>query len=288
MNETFVFVDKENIYYLLNLDDRYGVFINTFRFENGKVAEFETPKKEVFEKYFSFWKNLSNVEKRDYIYNLCFALNYKISKRALKTLGEDFCFRYLRDLDEHFLFQDKFAKHFILDFKAIEQGREVFYRQPKLFPFYISYLDIWITEDYKIIKNNTEITTNDVFQLEEEYKKSLIPLIKKKDKIYRAVQKDSIKKYFKTKEFLKSMNICDKNIEIIITFFDIAGNDIHFNTCSEVTFERQIYDLKFWGINVEISRLLWGLIDKFGIRIVEAKLNVWSEIKTDLQMFYKI
>ena len=191
-------------------------------------------------------------------------------------------------MDERFLFQDKFAKHFILDFDTIENNKEIFFKQPEIFPFYISYLDVWITKDYKIIKNSTEITTNDVIQLEEEYKKNLIPLIKKKDKIYRAVQKESIKKYFKTKEFLNSMNICDKNIEIKITFFDIAGNDIYFNIYSEVTYKRQIYDLKFWGIDIEVSRLLWGLIDKFGTRIVEAKLNVWSEIKTDLQMFYKI
>ena len=49
-----------------------------------------------------------------------------------------------------------------------------------------------------------------------------------------------------------------------------------------------MYDLKFWGIDIKVSKLLWGLIDKFGIRIVETKLNVWSEIKTNLQMFYRI
>jgi len=69
MNETFVFVDKEKIYYLLNLDEKYGVYINTFKFENDKVIEIETPKKEIFEKYFDFWKYLNDIEKRDYIYS---------------------------------------------------------------------------------------------------------------------------------------------------------------------------------------------------------------------------
>ena len=103
----------------------------------------------------------------------------------------------------------------------------------------------------------------------------------------RTVQKDSIKKYFKTKEFLNSMNICDKNIEIKITFFDIAGNDIYFNIYSEVPYKRQIYDLNSWGIDIEISKLLRGLIDKFGIRIIEAKLNVWSKIKKIYKYFIK-
>jgi hypothetical protein len=288
MSETFVFVDDEKIYYLLYLDNRGSVFINTYKFENDKVIEYETSKKAILEKYFDFWKFLNELERLKYILNLRLSLEYKIPQKAINKLGKNFCFRFIKDLDERFLFQDKFAKHFILDFEAIENNKEIFFKQPEIFPFYIGYLDIWVTENYKIIKNNVEITPRNVFQLEEEYKRNLIPLIKKKDKIYRAVQKDSIKKYFKTKEFLNSMNICDKNIEIKITFFDIAGNDVYFNEWSETAFKNLMYDLKFWGIDIKISRLLWGLIDKFGIRIVETKLNVWSEIKTDLQMFYRI
>jgi hypothetical protein len=33
---------------------------------------------------------------------------------------------------------------------------------------------------------------------------------------------------------------------------------------------------------------LWKLIDAFGLRIVTAKNDIWSEIKTDLQMSYHI
>jgi hypothetical protein len=273
---------------LLNLDEKHGVFINTFKFENDKVIEIETLKKEKFEKYFDFWKYLNDFEKRDYICNLGEALKFKLPKKAIETFGEGFCFRYFRDLDDKFLYHDKYAKHFILDFDAIENNKEKFFKQPDIFPFYIGYLNVMITKDYKILKNNMQISPDRVFELEKDFNKSLIPIIQKKDKIYKAMQKDIFKKYFKLKEFLNTMKICDKNIEIVITFFDIGGNEIYFNICNENTLKNSIYDLKIENSNIKINRILWGLIDKFGIRIATAKLNMWCEIKTDLQMFYKI
>ena len=34
MSETFVFIDDEKIYYLLYLDNKGSIFINTFKFGN--------------------------------------------------------------------------------------------------------------------------------------------------------------------------------------------------------------------------------------------------------------
>ena len=43
-----------------------------------------------------------------------------------------------------------------------------------------------------------------------------------------------------------------------------------------------------FGIDMNVNKLFWRIIDSFGIRIVNAKLDIWAEVKSDLQMFYKV
>jgi len=271
INSNFVFVNNEN-YYLISFGDY--IFINSYKFKNDKLVKNKVDKKVI--EYFKFYENLSLKDRKEYIFYLKRTLDYHIPK-AKQKFGEKFCNMFINDYDKQFLYQDKYAKHFILNFK------EKFFKQPKIFPFYISYLDVWISEDYKIFKNNQEISVDDVFRLYDKYKTNLTQTLIKKNKIYLAIEKRIKKQYFLQKKFLNSQKMCDFNLEIEIKFFDIAENVVFIDFCNKYTFN-SVYDFN----NIPISRLFWHLIDKFGIRIITAKLKVWSEIKSDLQMFYNI
>ena len=67
----------------------------------------------------------------------------------------------------------------------------------------------------------------------------------------------------------------------IIYVYDKFGNIIMgFNL------ENKRKNFKFFDI--EINFLTYQIIKKFTPRIIEQKIDIWSEIKSDLQMFYKI
>ncbi len=214
-------------------------------------------------------------------------ISFDVPKDAVKKLGEKFCNYFIRDNDRFLFYKDKYAKYFLIDWKKLEKNEFPFI-QPKLFPFYITHLDVLIDENYDIYHKNKKITTKDVYKLENEYKKSLIPVIDKKNKIYNAFIADLEKKYFRTKKFLENMNLWDYNLEAHIEFFDI-GDCIIFEECMNYeTFDASSCSLSLYGLDMQVNFLLWRLIDAFGLRIVTAKIYIWSEIKTDLQMSYLI
>jgi len=39
---------------------------------------------------------------------------------------------------------------------------------------------------------------------------------------------------------------------------------------------------------MEVNYILWRLIDAYGLKAVTAKLDVWSEVKLDLQKSFRI
>jgi len=282
---SFSFTLKDNeIYYLVFLDKCY-INVNAFEIKDEKFYEIENENIKKLINYFN-----------DYVYSkrcwhkfidLELSLNYKIPQQAKKKLGDKFC-RFIRDYDLHCLHQDINAKHFIPNWNAIEKNEQNFFIQPKLFPFYISYLDVMIDKNYNVYYKNQKIKPDEVFEIENEYKKSLIPLIKKKDKVYQALMNDLENKYYKTKKFLKSINLWDYNLDGHIEFFDIAGNAIFEEWIHFETYDLDPCSLKLYGLDIDVSYIFWRLIDAFGLRIVTAKIDVWSEVKTDLQMSYKI
>ena len=279
--KSFIFVNNEN-YYIIYFDES-NVYIDAYKFKNNKLIEIKVDN--ILFEYFKFYEKLSWKDKRNYIWNLEDKLTFNIPKNIFSN---KFCDKFLVDLDPHFLYKDKHAKHFILDFEAIKNKKELFFKEPKLFPFYISYLDVMIDENYKIYKNNQEISESEVFKLDEEYIQNLIPLIIKKDKIFLAITHNLKKNYYYQKDFLDLQKISDYNLDIEVTIFDITGNILFDNFYNSNSFKNDLGNLKFYGIDMFICRLLWMIIDKFGIRIVTTKLNLWSEVKCDLQMFYKV
>jgi len=210
-----------------------------------------------------------------------YEMSFKVSKNAQKKLGKEFCNYFIKDHDPYFFFNDEKAKHFLIDLDAIKKNKKQFFKQPKLFPFYISYLDIYIDESYDIFYKNKKISPREVFKLENEYIKSLLPLIRKKDKIYSAVIKNTKRKFIQTKQKLSSISKCDMNIQKFIYVYDKFGNII-----LEFDLENKRKNFKFFDI--EINFLTYQIIKKFTPRIVKQKIDIWSEIKSDLQMFYKI
>ena len=281
LKNSFVFVNNEN-YYLIYFDES-DVYLNSYRFDNDKLVEIEVDDSLI--DYFSFYRNLSLIEKKKYIWNLEDKLRFDIPKNIF---SDEFCDKFLVDLDQYFLYQDRYAKHFILDFEAIKNKKERFFKEPKLFPFYISYLDVMIDENYKIYKNNQEISENEVFKLDEEFRKNLIPIIKKKNRIFLAITNKLKKDYYAQKSFLDAQKLSDYNLDIEITIFDIAGNILFNLLCGEYLFNEDIYNLNIFGIDMNVNKLFWRIIDSFGIRIVNAKLDIWAEVKSDLQMSYKV
>jgi len=67
----------------------------------------------------------------------------------------------------------------------------------------------------------------------------------------------------------------------IIYVFDKFGNII-----LEFDLENKRKNFKFFDI--EINFLTYQIIKKFTPRIIKKKIDIWSEIKSDLQMFCKI
>ncbi|GAB6074755.1 hypothetical protein [Nautilia lithotrophica] len=282
---SFVLQDS-HIYYLIYLDKCY-VNVNTFEKRENRFYEMEN---ENVYKLVNYFEDIAYTKRysRKILDLKVSLLTFNVSKEAKEKLGERFCTHFIRDYDLHFLYQDIYAKHFILNWNAIEKKEKNFIIQPKLFPFYISYLDVMIDENYDIYHKNQRITPKEVNELEKEYKKTLIPIIKNKNKIYNALMNDLKKKYYKTKSFIKNMNLWDYNLMGHIEFFNIAGDVIFEDWILFENFDLSPCSLKIYELDIEVNHILWRLIDAYGLRIVTAKLDVWSEVKTDLQKSFRI
>ncbi len=74
-------------------------------------------------------------------------------------------------------------------------------------------------------------------------------------KIYNALTKDLKKKYYRTKNFIKSMNLGDYNLEGNIEFFDIAGNTIFKEKILFESFDLCQCSLKIYDINMMKTNL---------------------------------
>jgi hypothetical protein len=285
MGFSFVLQDS-NIYYLIYLDRCY-VNISAFKKRENRFYEIENENVYKLINYFediAYFKRFSRK-----ILNLEVSLlTFDVPNEAKEKLGESFCTHFIRDYDLHFLYQDSYAKHFIPNWRAIENKEKNILIQPKLFPFYINHLDVIIDENCDIYHKNQKITPQDVYELEKEYKKSLIPKLNKKSKIYDALMNDLKKRYYKTKNIIKKMNLWDYNLDAHIEFFNIAGDVIFEELIHFEYYDLSPCNLKIYGLDIEVNYLLWRLIDSYGLRIVTAKLDVWSEVKTDLQKSFMI
>jgi len=285
MGFSFVLQDS-NIYYLIYLDRCY-VNVSSFEKRENRFYEIENKNAYKLVNYFE-----------DIVYSKRFSrkildlesslLTFEVPNEAKEKLSEQFCIHFIRDYDLYFLYQDIYAKHFIPNWKAIENKEKNFLIQPKLFPFYISHLEVIIDENYEIYHKNQKITPQEVYVLEKEYEKNLIPIIQQKSKIYDALINDLKKRYYKTKSFIKSLNLWDNNLEAHIEFFNIAGDVIFEDWIHFEYYDLTPCNLKIYGFDIEVNCLLWKLIDAYGLNVGTGKLDIWSEIKTDLQKSFKI
>jgi hypothetical protein len=272
MNISFV-LEYKNIKYYVYLSKEYiDIKIFPENITNDEIVEI----KGLLENYFCKY-SCDNIL-RFLEYELSY---FKISGNAQKKLGKEFCNYFIKDHDPYLFFNDKKAKHFLIDLDAIKKNKKQFFKQPKLFPFYITYLNIYIDENYDIFHKNQKISPKEVFKLENEYIKSLLPIIRKKDKIYSAIIKDIKRKSLQIKQKISTIKKSDTNLQTVIYVFDKFGNII-------IEFDLDNKEKFFKFFDIEINILTYRIIKKFTPRIIEKKLDIWSEVKLDLQMFCKI
>jgi hypothetical protein len=290
----YIFIDEENIYYFWQIYfSEFGstLEIVPFKYDGKKFVEIKTSKVELLIDYLKFMLIDKNPKEIRKFFNYLQSLKFSLSDIQREKLGDNFCRFFIRDRDDKFIFLDTYAKHWIIDFKKIKNRDKHILKEPKIFPFYIPEVKVTITEDAKILKNDQEINIDNFWEIYEEYKKSLIPLIKKKDQIFRKIEEDLKVRFYKTQKQLKNSKIFDYEIDAVIYVYDGLLNyeDILRISYSQYSFEDNYqYDLHFYGFDMKVSSLMWNLIDNFGIRIIPTKLSFWSEIETKNQKSFKI
>jgi hypothetical protein len=248
---SFALEDKE-FYYLLHIRRDY-INVNTFNKINFSIVENNFKKENKLKRFIEDYLCKDNVKKSTVlIKKLSF---FDIPELAKEKLGERFFRHFIKDNDRYLFFKDKYSKHFLIDWNKLE-NKEFPFVQPKLFPFYINHLNVLIDDNYDIYHKNRKILPPDVFKLEKEYKKSLVPKLKEKSKIYDALIADLEKRYYKTKNFIKSMNLRDYNLEGNIEFFDIAGNTIFEEKILFESFDLPPCSLKIYGLDMEVNYIL--------------------------------
>jgi len=164
-------------------------------------------------------------------------------------------------------------------------------KEPNLFPFFISELGVTLTKDLKLKKSGKSLSIEEFWKIYEEYKLSLIPIIKRKDKILRKVEEDLERRFFESLKEIKSKKICDYEIDPKVEVFDtLLGYEpiftIHY--IEEMFKDKSPYSLNFYGLDLKVGRLCWYVIDAFGLESVNTKFYYWSDIEIKNQKFFKI
>ena len=301
ITDRYIFVDEDNIHYFWDLGfSEYGIDIEIFAFKKYKdtFIEIKTPKVQQLIEYLKF-RLLDKTPKEieDFFVNLS-SLQWKrfsVPYITEKKLGKEFCDRYFRDRDAEFILLDPNAKHRMIDFDKIKKKERDFIKEPTVFPFVIPEVHVIVTNEGELIKDGKTITLKEFEEAYKEYKKALIPTIKRKNKIMRKIEEDLRKRTFESLDELKRKKISDYEIEAKVEVYDglLSYEPILTVDYPEFTMGRGEYSLCSlkhapYEIDIEICYLFWRVIDTFGLRAVETKFTYWSEIKKHNQKFFTV
>ena len=127
-------------------------------------------------------------------------------------------------------------------------------------------------------------------------KQKLTSIIKHKDKIFRSIENDLKKRYFKILNELKNdKTIQDYEIEPTIEVFNIDGHGDPFFTIFysgrmfNDKFHSDIidgYDLNIFGIDLKVCNATMRLIDEVGLDGMKNQYIFWSQIMVYNQKFF--
>ncbi|WP_201337540.1 MULTISPECIES: hypothetical protein [unclassified Nitratiruptor] len=288
-----VFVDEEGIYYLWILYSGYpDLEIVPFKKENNKFIEIKTPKVDELYDYLRFrFCNETVFEIEKLFESLLWDYSkFTIPKNIVEKFGEKFCEYFLRDRDNEFIFLDPYAKHWIIDFEKVRNQEKEFLQEPELLPFTITELGVTLTKDLELQKDGKNLSIEEFWKVYDEYRLSLIPIAKKKDKIFRKIEEDLGKRVKESLREIKSKKISDYNIEIQVKVFDtLLGYEqfLELFYTEEMFEDGVLYHLRELN-NMEVCRLFWHVIEFFGLRIITTELSFWSEITIDNQKFFRL
>ena len=271
----YVFVDEEGIYYLWKFrffKYRAGLEIVPFKMKDGIFVEMQTDKaKELIEYLKPKLLNKTAQQIQTFCEDLTF-LKLDVPKSIEEKFGEKFC-NFLYDRDKEFIYQDPNAKHWIIDFEKIRNNEPDFLKVPDLFPFMITELGVTLKEDGELFKDGKKITIERFWEIVKEYKSSLIPFIKSKDKILRKIEKDLKRRYDETlRQLENNKKISDFEIEPKIEILDILLSDEPLHTInygrsmSEVD---ELWSLGLFGIDLKVSWLCRFQLEALGLRSIQ-------------------
>jgi hypothetical protein len=270
----FVFNDSAGNYYFIYLDpSEFGFFVEVAAFD----AAFEPLDTENV-------KDLANfLRSRDlkFFTGLGEVLDFPVPKRVRQKLSERFAHRFLQEIDREFIFRLRDAKHWIIDFGALRRG-EWRLREPKLFPWRIAEVDVVVTEDGELLYRGGRIDEGRFWELYDEYLRSLRPKIARKDRICKKIEADLLQRF----EVVRVENAADVEKEARV---DICAWDM-YEPLLRVDYRMADYSecsLGLYGIDMEVSYLLWRVIDAFGLEAVENELYYWSEVEVVGQKFFR-
>ena len=193
------------------------------------------------------------------------------------------------DRDSEFIYTDPYAKHWVIDFDKVRNKEMDFLKEPELLPFTFSELGVTVTKECELVKNGKRIDIDGFEKAEEEYKKSLIPIIEQKDKIFQKIEKDLYTRFMATLKELESKKINDYEIEPQIMVFDtLLGYEKILNIwyAKEIFEDREPYSLGIFGLDLKVCHLTWRLLDTLGIRAAQVKFSFWSEVRVMDQKFF--
>ena len=290
----YIFMDEEGFYYLWQLDSsEYGlsIEITAMKRNEDNFIVVETPKTELLVAYLTdILASKENAFVSNFFESITF-FEFSIDEKYSDAFGEKFCNTFLAEQDREFTQRDRYAKHLIIDFEKIQKRELLFFSQPELFPLYISEIDVTLTKDTKLLKDSHEISIEQFWKFYDEYKVPLTQEIKRKDKIFLSIEKDLENRYLKALKQIKQEKICDYEVEAYITIFDGFLNDYEITKilfCKRTFEDKEPYSLALYDLDIKVGRVMYHLIDTFGLKIVTVKLSLWSEVEIQNQKFFNI
>ena len=288
----YTVVDKDNIYYLI--EDNVStssvcIDISCYKIKYNKFVSYETNNTDILKQYLQKFL----IDNKSNSLSDLFYYEYNIDKKYIDILGEEFCRRFIYNYDTSFIYKDTNVKHLIVDFDATNNDKDIVFKEPKCFPYHLSYLDIVITEDAKILYKNNIITKDTFYKIYQDYKDKLLLKIKSKDHLFEKIEQDLYKRYLNTMSHLKNSKNSDFNIESVVNVYEDEAYE-SYNPILKIYLNKHNrddntrYSLHLYGFDIRVSNILYFLIDKFGINIINKKLSFWSEISIDEQKKFRL
>ena len=290
----YIFIDEDGFYYLWQLDSsEYGlrIEITAMKQNEDDFVVVETPKTELLVSYLIEVLSTQNSAFVSKFFEAITCFEFTIAQKYIDTFGKKFCRTFLSEQDREFILRDRDAKHLIIDFEKIQKRKLIFFYQPEMFPLYIPETRVTLTKNAKLLKGSKVISIESFWTLYEEYKFTLSKIIKQKDKIFSSIEKDLEHRYKKTLTQIQKEKIHNYEVEAYITVFDGFLNEYEI---AKIIFtqhsfnDKEPYSLAVFGFDIKVQRVMYHLIDTFGIKIVTTKLNFWSEVEVRNQKCFNI